>query len=598
MHRTRLINVSIVRNYVLALIQFFFLLSSPVAQVRVGFLGGTTVSDLNSTTSDSIKSNFSQKADLVMGGLIDIGLTSSAQLVFEPMYIQRAIDNQIDFFGSQISSKLSFAYIDIPMLLKLSLNSDGINPYLIGGGTISYLLDAEEVFQCDLGKELYGETVDIKEDVSEVDLSWTAGGGLAVPVGPIGVFAEGRYSRGLINIFDSDETEVFHEGYQFLGGITFPIGEGDGLSESDQPIYYDTAEPGDPHKCVGHRLMIIIGNHHIEKGKPIDPTIHATAKWARELKDVNHKVLFFKHGGQTISLTKPQVPGIEKKTIQLTGSTKTRTRTREGWIPYTYEETKGKKTKTRKGVSKDYGQHELHDCCFLEEVIVLSHGSQAKSHICKRVLEMLPELTGGRRIRKLTLWLCSSSSFMHPNSLGSSFRAYYTDFCELMAPRPCPCNCKAELCRSVCEDPEGTHPDGYRCPGVDDPGTIYMASWHEQIEGGKMKPHASKLYINPDNAGSPLTSPNGNMRVVTVSPSGDGGWTASTSIEHGANVFGDINVGTQKEFESDHKNPSSAIGDVMKSAKTISGKKPKPPAYKGPVCRPGGEGCIPVPKAM
>lgn len=580
-----------------ACVLLFLIISSSFAQIRFGPIVGTTVSNLSHETIDTLKSNFTNKTDLAIGGLINIGLSPSLQLVFEPMYIQKSINNRIEYFGLPITSQLMFTYADLPALLKLSLNPNGINPYITGGGTISYLLNAKEEFSNDLGKELFGESVDIKENVNDFDFSWTLGGGLSWPFGPISVFVEGRYSKGSTNIFDSDETEIMHEGYQFLGGITIPFGGEEELAPPEPTFNYNIADDCALHKCVGHRLMIIIGNNRTEGGKPVDRTIHATANWARELKNVNHKVLFFKRGGSDIKLTNPLVPGIEVKKVKITGTRKTRTKTKPGWIPYTYEMTKGKKTKIKKGKSKDYGQKELEDCCFLEEVIVLSHGSKASSHIAKRVIKMLPELTGGRRIRKLTLWLCSTSHYLHPDAVGQ-FRTYYSELCELMAPRRCPCNCEPGLCQNVCEDPEGKHPNGYKCPGADDPGTIYMAAWHQQKKGGKNKTHASKLYINPDDPTNPLASPNGSIRVVTVSSTKDGGWTATTDVKHGINVFGDIEVDEQEDYEGDHKKSSSVIVDVAAREKQIHGKKSKPSPYTGSLRCPGGEGCIIVPKDM
>ena len=399
------------------------LVSTSAAQVELGLIGGTTLSNLDASSPDSVGSKLSRKADITVGGIIEFGLSRSLSLVLEPMYSRRSIGSERSYFELPVPSELSFAYIDLPVLLKFSLDFPLIKPYLLGGGTASFLLEAEETYLNDLVRELYGETVDIKEDASEADFSWTVGGGVSVPFGLLSIFAEGRYSQGTIDIFDSDDREVFHEGF--------------------------------------------------------------------------------------------------------------------------------------------------------------------------RILDMLPDLTCGRRIRKLTHWFCSMSNLLHPGALGC-FLSYFGEFCELMAPRPCPCGCKQDLCRTACENPDGRHPPGYSCPGEDDPGTIYMAAWHQQEYRGEMRYLASKLYINPGDAATPLASPNGNVRAITVTSPEDGKWEARTSIEHGARGFDGITVGMQSGFEDDHKDRSYLISDLDDRQKPDSGDIPNPPDYEGPRSCAGGEGCIPA----
>lgn len=215
---------------------FFLILgSSSPAQSRFGLFYGLPGKSLNSDTPDSIESKLSGNKEYAAGFLFESDQSSALQMVLAPMVIKKNMGNQREELDLLIHSSLSTTSIELPLLLKLSLNRSGINPYLLGGGAASYLLDAEERFSSDFGKALYGETADMKEEIKDFTFSWTAGCGLSLPLGPLNLFVEGRYSKGLGNIFETEGLELIPEGYQFLGGITFNIGQG-GVPEIEEEV--------------------------------------------------------------------------------------------------------------------------------------------------------------------------------------------------------------------------------------------------------------------------------------------------------------------------------------------------------------------------
>ena len=126
------------------------------AQVRLGVLGGPTVSDMSSKTLESLKDDFSTRTGFGIGGVLDFGLSRHFGLRFEPMYLQRNLKREMDYpeFGI-IGSNLDLNYIELPALLRLSLSSRWIKPYIVGGASVSYLLNAKEEYTDDLGRELF-----------------------------------------------------------------------------------------------------------------------------------------------------------------------------------------------------------------------------------------------------------------------------------------------------------------------------------------------------------------------------------------------------------------------------------------------------------
>lgn len=255
-------------------------------------------------------------------------------------------------------------------------------------------------------------------------------------------------------------------------------GPSQGLRESvpghiERDDTHDIKDTCDSHHCAGHRLLVIIGSKK-------DKTIGATLKWALKLKNVNHMV-WFKESGKGGKLNNPYLPNSKKS----------------GWEKY------------KKPISFDC-------CCFFEEMMVMTHGSPGGRIIHKRIIEKMPAISGGRPIKKLVLWMCNSSMDIYPDASYYGM-TYFNEYCGIIAPRKCPCNCDLKLCMIRCKDPEGSHPIEYRCPDITDPTKMYLAGWHTETGAkGKDLNIASILGIAPENASQPLTSPDGHMREVTI----------------------------------------------------------------------------------
>ncbi len=219
------------RRLLLVLPLVLFIMTSVAAQIRVGPLVGRRVADLDLETSDSLYTDFSTRTGWGIGAVIDFDLGRHLDARLEPMYLQKGVEKEIDDpeFG-WVESKLDLAYAELPFLLRLSINKGGINPYLVGGATISHLLEAKEEFRDEFLELGFEKEQDISDEIKSLDFGLTYGAGLGIPIGRFSLFVEGRYAQGLNDINDAtdDLLEIKTKGWQFLGGITFEIGGGGG----------------------------------------------------------------------------------------------------------------------------------------------------------------------------------------------------------------------------------------------------------------------------------------------------------------------------------------------------------------------------------
>ncbi len=85
------------------------------------------------------------------------------------------------------------SYFELPLLLKYSLRTHGLQPYLLAGPALALRRDATRVLD---GKD----AADLDAHVKGTDLGLAVGAGLALPAGRLRLFAECQYTAGLANI--------------------------------------------------------------------------------------------------------------------------------------------------------------------------------------------------------------------------------------------------------------------------------------------------------------------------------------------------------------------------------------------------------------
>ena len=200
------------------------ILVTPVAaETRIGVLGGINLATLHETPAE--EGLFSNRTLFEAGAVADVGLGGSFSLRFEPAYLVKGSDVTFALFGPQPSAPnggLRLSYVELPVLLRLSLGAGSVRPYLLAGPTVGYLVSAKSQ---DFST---GEEMDVLETFNRIDAGVSFGGGFSVPAGRTLVFFEGRYSLGLKNILkDSEDTAggtLKSRGVQIAAGVTFRLG--------------------------------------------------------------------------------------------------------------------------------------------------------------------------------------------------------------------------------------------------------------------------------------------------------------------------------------------------------------------------------------
>lgn len=169
------------------------ILSTAKAQeTHFGVKAGVNIASVEVEDGDDLNS----KVGLHVGGLAHIHISQhfalQPELVFS-MQGGKAEDND--------DVKLKLNYINIPVLAQYMIN-DGFR--LQTGPQLGFLVGAES--------KAGDVEVDIKDNYSTIDFSWTFGAGYLFPSG-FGVDA--RYNHGISNISDVSGVEVRNRVFQF-----------------------------------------------------------------------------------------------------------------------------------------------------------------------------------------------------------------------------------------------------------------------------------------------------------------------------------------------------------------------------------------------
>lgn len=164
--------------------------------------------NLSNVVGDDVE-DVDMKAGLYFGGFMNVSL--SEKLSFQPELLYSAQgwkeDVEEGFGGGDVKIKTS--YLNIPMLLKMSLgSSDKVHVY--AGPQLGFLLDAEAEYK--------DEDMDMKDQFNSVDFSLNLG--LSFNVSD-NMTLDVRYNRGLSKLADEGDAKVYNSGFQFGASYSF-----------------------------------------------------------------------------------------------------------------------------------------------------------------------------------------------------------------------------------------------------------------------------------------------------------------------------------------------------------------------------------------
>jgi len=219
-----------------------------IAQHQVGIIGGLNFADLNiDPQGEGIE--IVTRTGFSLGCIVNINFSPLLGLQFEPSYIQKGAEARISFVeeGFSVKAEETFkaAYVDLPILLRITIQTDNVRPYLLAGIAPAFLIgDFKEVLNkitidgIDYTNQVPANMKEYEYKSNSFDLGANFGAGLSIPLMNFTIFLEGQYSLGLLDINDEEpdpdfgKAKIRNRGFQAKVGVSFPLN----VDQSDGPV--------------------------------------------------------------------------------------------------------------------------------------------------------------------------------------------------------------------------------------------------------------------------------------------------------------------------------------------------------------------------
>jgi len=209
-------------------------MTNGIAQVQLGLQAGANFADVTQDpTQEGVE--ISTRTGFLIGGILFYSFSPILGLQVEPAYVQKGakVDLPLSEGGTvQAEATLTTDYLDIPVLLKASFGGGVVQPYLLAGASIAFLLgdatlrlDKVTIDGQDITSEIPSDEREEKQEFKSTDFILNFGGGIIISAGPVNIFIEGQYNLGLTDVNDDpdDITEIKTTSIQIKAGVMFPL---------------------------------------------------------------------------------------------------------------------------------------------------------------------------------------------------------------------------------------------------------------------------------------------------------------------------------------------------------------------------------------
>ena len=174
-----------------------------------------TGSDASSTFGSSLKYRPSGAA----GAFVTYRLTDLFAASLEPMWVQRGAKYDISEADGTHKFSTRVDYIDVPLLVKVSIPTNGnFHPDIFAGPDVAFRLDAK-------AKEDapgFSQTANVKNDFKSADFGIAFGVGTRYDIGMGAISLDGRYYAGLTKIDNTSSSRSIRNGdFLVLVGYSF-----------------------------------------------------------------------------------------------------------------------------------------------------------------------------------------------------------------------------------------------------------------------------------------------------------------------------------------------------------------------------------------
>jgi hypothetical protein len=185
---------------------------APVARSAGGFkiMAAYAMASISTSDADTNTELGPYKKSLAgFGGGVGFTTGGLIGLEIDLMYLPKGVrlqgtapdtDPEIDF-----DFKAHFNEISLPVLLKVNIPVQNLNPYLLAGGEIAYIAKAKYSYNVTDGVDTESGEEDFGEDTADIDYGLVFGGGVGIPLGGMNVFVELRYHLGMANLEKNPE---------------------------------------------------------------------------------------------------------------------------------------------------------------------------------------------------------------------------------------------------------------------------------------------------------------------------------------------------------------------------------------------------------
>lgn len=189
---------------------------APASRPRFGLVAGMNFAtlDFDDPSTDELVET---KVGLAVGGVAQFPFSPVMSFESGALLSQKGARYDLDGLGGGEAS-VDLTYLEVPVLLRFHVPTAGsMRPMFGVGGAVGFLLSAKAKFE--------GDTEDIEDDTSNVDVGLAVGAGLEFSLGGAAAIVEGRYTHGLSNIAedsaDADTVEVKNRVLTLLAGVMF-----------------------------------------------------------------------------------------------------------------------------------------------------------------------------------------------------------------------------------------------------------------------------------------------------------------------------------------------------------------------------------------
>ncbi|MCD6379912.1 PorT family protein [bacterium] len=192
---------------------------STTACAGIGFKGG-----LNFTkwTGDdwSDADEFDWKMGYKIGAFFTFPATPILTVQPEIYFTTKGWKAEGEILGETVTMTTSMNYIEIPVLLKLNMDTGmSFKPTIFGGPYVGFLM-GDPTLKVEVGGESAEE--DYPSDIfNSTDIGGVIGAGVDFDLGMSTASFEARFNFGLTSVSDNDQEDIKNMGFSILGGFSF-----------------------------------------------------------------------------------------------------------------------------------------------------------------------------------------------------------------------------------------------------------------------------------------------------------------------------------------------------------------------------------------